>query len=242
MQGIGPDSGSRQFVFRDMGIMQYAASTNRHHVLSRDQQGIDFEIPDEAKAIREKVRQWVHDECIPAEKELDEKPLDEVLRATPLLTKSDVRATLPKQWVPASIDAKAALASGDIELVETSGSTAERLRILIQRSKALQKAVRRLDATMHAAPVRVTAGNPVERQLGLLHLPVGENPTTAEFLDALRGAHDVARVHRAVDDEGEIPLDRLERGKLQNRPRSRCARHVVVTCRLCKGIRLEPLA
>ncbi len=40
---------------------------------------IDFEIPAEAKAIREKVRQWVHDECIPAEKELDTKPLDEVL-------------------------------------------------------------------------------------------------------------------------------------------------------------------
>src|SRR6201997_2683145 len=40
---------------------------------------IDFEIPTEAKAIREKVRKWVHDECIPAEKELDLKPLDEVL-------------------------------------------------------------------------------------------------------------------------------------------------------------------
>ena len=40
---------------------------------------IDFEIPSEAKAIREKVRKWVHDECIPAEKELDIKPLDEVL-------------------------------------------------------------------------------------------------------------------------------------------------------------------
>src|SRR5207248_1996403 len=40
---------------------------------------IDFEIPPEAKAIREKVRQWVHDECIPAEKELDAKPLPEVL-------------------------------------------------------------------------------------------------------------------------------------------------------------------
>ena len=40
---------------------------------------IDFEVPAEAKAIREKVRQWVHDECIPAEKELDTKPLDEVL-------------------------------------------------------------------------------------------------------------------------------------------------------------------
>ena len=31
---------------------------------------IDFEIPPEAKAIRERVRQWVHDECIPAEKRL----------------------------------------------------------------------------------------------------------------------------------------------------------------------------
>lgn len=31
---------------------------------------IDFEIPAEAKAIREKVRQWVQDECIPAETEL----------------------------------------------------------------------------------------------------------------------------------------------------------------------------
>ena len=31
---------------------------------------IDFEIPAEAKAMRERVRAWVHDECIPAEKEL----------------------------------------------------------------------------------------------------------------------------------------------------------------------------
>jgi acyl-CoA dehydrogenase len=40
---------------------------------------IDFEIPAEAKAVREKVHKWVHDECIPAEKELDTKPLKEVL-------------------------------------------------------------------------------------------------------------------------------------------------------------------
>ena len=31
---------------------------------------IDFEIPEEAKAVRALVRQWVQDECIPAEKEL----------------------------------------------------------------------------------------------------------------------------------------------------------------------------
>ena len=40
---------------------------------------IDFEIPAEARAIREKVRKWVQEECIPAEKELDSKPLEEVL-------------------------------------------------------------------------------------------------------------------------------------------------------------------
>jgi regulator of CtrA degradation len=44
----------------------------------------------------------------------------------------------------------------------------ERLRILIQRSKSLQTAVRRLDATIHAPPARVERNNPVERQLGLL--------------------------------------------------------------------------
>src|SRR3954468_13927141 len=40
---------------------------------------IDFEIPAEAKAIRERVRKWVQEECIPAEDELDTKPLEEVL-------------------------------------------------------------------------------------------------------------------------------------------------------------------
>jgi regulator of CtrA degradation len=47
----------------------------------------------------------------------------------------------------------------------------ESLRLLIQRSKQLQSAVRRLDATIHAATsdrARVSIGNPVERQLGLL--------------------------------------------------------------------------
>ncbi|WP_293902457.1 acyl-CoA dehydrogenase family protein [Phenylobacterium sp.] len=34
---------------------------------------IDFEIPDEAKAVRAKVRQWVHDECIPAQERITDK-------------------------------------------------------------------------------------------------------------------------------------------------------------------------
>ena len=45
----------------------------------------------------------------------------------------------------------------------------QKLRELIARSTKLQAEVRRLDATMHApAPVQIAAGNPVERQLGLL--------------------------------------------------------------------------
>ena len=40
---------------------------------------IDFEIPAEAKAIREQVRKWVHDECIPAEEQLHSRPYKEVL-------------------------------------------------------------------------------------------------------------------------------------------------------------------
>jgi regulator of CtrA degradation len=45
----------------------------------------------------------------------------------------------------------------------------ENLQKLIARSTKLQAEVRRLDATMHAPPpVQIPAGNPVERQLGLL--------------------------------------------------------------------------
>ena len=31
---------------------------------------IDFTIPDDAKEVRARVRKWVHEECIPAEKRL----------------------------------------------------------------------------------------------------------------------------------------------------------------------------
>ncbi|HZZ36180.1 MAG TPA: acyl-CoA dehydrogenase family protein [Caulobacteraceae bacterium] len=56
---------------------------------------IDFEIPAEAKAIRERVRQWVHDECIPAEKRLvDGEDYKTVL--------NDLRAKARSQglWLP----------------------------------------------------------------------------------------------------------------------------------------------
>ena len=56
---------------------------------------IDFEIPVEAQAIREKVRQWVHDECIPAEKELEQgRDFKELLAA--LRTKARAQGL----WLP----------------------------------------------------------------------------------------------------------------------------------------------
>src|ERR1700746_1372273 len=64
--------------------------------------------------------------------------------------------------------AKVKLASGDYSDEQNVRLLPERLRKLIERSKALQSAVRRLDATMHATPARVDRGNPVERQIGLL--------------------------------------------------------------------------
>src|SRR5580693_8189055 len=45
----------------------------------------------------------------------------------------------------------------------------EKLQELIARSTKLQTEVRRLDSTMHApVPIKVSVGNPVERQMGLL--------------------------------------------------------------------------
>jgi len=40
---------------------------------------IDFEIPEETKAIRETVRAWVQEHCIPAEAELEHREFEEVL-------------------------------------------------------------------------------------------------------------------------------------------------------------------
>lgn len=62
---------------------------------------IDFEIPEEAKAIRAKVRQWVQDECIPAEARLREgAPFNDVL--TELRAKARARGLwlpfIPQEW------------------------------------------------------------------------------------------------------------------------------------------------
>jgi|HubBroStandDraft_1064217.scaffolds.fasta_scaffold00096_38 hypothetical protein len=61
--------------------------------------------------------------------------------------------------------------------------------------------------------VSYNSNAPLERRLGSLHLPVGENPTTAQFLDALRGARlDVRSGSESASgrllsiDEREIPI------------------------------------
>jgi acyl-CoA dehydrogenase len=61
---------------------------------------IDFEIPAEAKAIREQVRRFVQEECIPAEAELETRPYKEVL--SELRTKARAQGLwcpfIPKEW------------------------------------------------------------------------------------------------------------------------------------------------
>jgi archaellum component FlaC len=61
--------------------------------------------------------------------------------------------------------------------------------------------------------VSYNSNAPLERRLGSLHLPVGENPTTAQFLEGLRGARlDVRSGSESASgrllsiDEREIPI------------------------------------
>src|SRR5258708_13657045 len=56
---------------------------------------IDFEIPPEAKAVRERVRQWVKNECIPAEARIKDKASYKAVLA-------DLRAKARAQglWLP----------------------------------------------------------------------------------------------------------------------------------------------
>ena len=73
--------------------------------------------------------------------------------------------------------AKVKLSAGDGIDEQNLKLLPERLRKLIERSRVLQGAVRRLDATMHAS---IAAGhawpaNPVERQLGLLKAAFEQN-------------------------------------------------------------------
>jgi len=59
--------------------------------------------------------------------------------------------------------AKVKLATTDLADEHNIKLLPERLRVLIQRSKSLQSSVRRLDATIHAAPARVERSHDRER-------------------------------------------------------------------------------
>jgi acyl-CoA dehydrogenase len=55
-------------------------SDNENEQIGEARMAIDFEIPEEARKIRQRVREWVHDECIPAEGRIkDEASYREVL-------------------------------------------------------------------------------------------------------------------------------------------------------------------
>lgn len=67
--------------------------------------------------------------------------------------------------------AKVKLTAGEPGDPEALKLLPERLRVLIEKSRRLNDRVRRLDANIYPpplAPDRPSAGNPVERQLGLL--------------------------------------------------------------------------
>ena len=79
--------------------------------------------------------------------------LADLLAGVPLLWKHQLRTTLPKEWVPEGRDVRAELASGEIELVETSGSTSDRTRILWDKGWWLKQEERgmRTNATVDRA-------------------------------------------------------------------------------------------
>jgi len=58
---------------------------------------------------------------------------------------------------------------------------------------------------------------PLEKRLGFLHLPVGENPPTAQFLDALHGAR--VEVHNGSSTATGRLLSIEEREVIRDRPR-----------------------
>jgi phenylacetate-CoA ligase len=55
--------------------------------------------------------------------------LGEMLSKLPLLTRDKVRPTLPKMWFPEGVDAKAALASGAVSVIEV-GASSNRVRVM----------------------------------------------------------------------------------------------------------------
>jgi phenylacetate-CoA ligase len=96
--------------------------------------------------------------------------LASTLASLPLLFKKDVRSALPKTWVPAGRDVRAELESGDLELVETSGSTEDRLRILWDKGWWLRQEERAMRTNALVARAMDSIGSPYKE--GILTTPV----------------------------------------------------------------------
>ncbi len=80
----------------------------------------------------------------------EDAPLDEALRALPLLTRDKLRLTLPKAWLPEGRDVKAELASGKLAVIET-GTGDVRVRILFDAAWWRAQELRALTVNPRAA-------------------------------------------------------------------------------------------
>src|ERR1700743_3310741 len=72
-----------------------ALSRHRYSTTEETTMAIDFEIPEDAKQVRARVRQWVQDECIPAEKRLGGKE-----RYKSVLAELRAKARAQGLWLP----------------------------------------------------------------------------------------------------------------------------------------------
>jgi acyl-CoA dehydrogenase len=61
---------------------------------------IDFEIPAETRALRERVRRFVQEVCLPAERELETRPAGEILKGLQEKARAEGLwcAHMPKEW------------------------------------------------------------------------------------------------------------------------------------------------
>lgn len=91
--------------------------------------------------------------------------LASTLSTIPLMFKKDVRAALPKAWVPDGRDVRAALESGELELVETSGSTEDRLRVLWDKGWWLRQEARAMRTNALVARAMDSVGSPYKEAI-----------------------------------------------------------------------------
>ncbi len=94
-----------------------------------------------------------------------ESSLAATLCRMPLLFKKDVRSALPKAWLPTGRDPRLELENGDLELVETSGSTEDRLRILWDKGWWLRQESRAMRTNALVARAMDGVGTPYKEAI-----------------------------------------------------------------------------